>query len=150
MRLHPILHYSRAHRGVDYAAPIGTRVLASSDGTVGFVGQQSGYGNVVVIEHRDSVSTLYAHLSAFASGLSKGQHVEQGETIGYVGMTGLATGPHLHYEFRVNGEHQDPVNATTALGIPLSDRLQASFAEKSRPLAERLEVLRGTNLARFE
>ena len=150
-RLHPILQSVRAHRGVDYAAPIGTKVLASSDGTVEFVGQQSGYGNVVIIEHRDNVSTLYAHLAGFQSGLQKGQHVEQGDVIGYVGMTGLATGPHLHYEFRVNGEHQDPLDASIPQGIALATpQVQAAFDSKTRPLAERLALLRGTNLARFE
>lgn len=150
MRLHPILQHVRAHKGIDYAAPVGTRVLASADGTVDFVGQQSGYGNAIIIEHRDGVSTLYAHLSGFAPGVMKGQRVEQGEVIGYVGMTGLTTGPHLHYEFRVNGEHQDPVEATAAFGIPLSSQLLSAFEQEAAPLARRLELLRGTELARFE
>jgi murein DD-endopeptidase MepM/ murein hydrolase activator NlpD len=149
-RLHPVLQYVRAHKGVDYAAPIGTKVIASSDGTVEFVGQQSGYGNVVVIEHRDGVSTLYAHLSGFGSGLRQGQHVEQGEVIGYVGMTGLTTGPHLHYEFRVNGEHQNPLAATTPQGLPVSQHQQVAFDEKTRPLTQRLALLRGTMLAALE
>jgi murein DD-endopeptidase MepM/ murein hydrolase activator NlpD len=150
-RLHPILHYARAHRGVDYAAPIGTKVIAASDGTLEFVGQQSGYGNVIVIEHRDGVSTLYAHLSGFAPGLQKGQRVEQGQVIGYVGMTGLATGPHLHYEFRVNGEHQDPLDGTTIpQGIAFTPQLRAAFDEQAGALAQRLALLRGTNLARLE
>lgn len=149
-RLHPVLQTMRAHKGVDYAAPMGTRVLASSDGTVEFVGQQSGYGNVVIIEHRDNVSTLYAHLAGYEAGLQKGQRVEQGEVIGYVGMTGLATGPHLHYEFRVNGEHQDPLDGSIPQGLPLTPQLRAAFEEKAQPLAERLALLRVTNLARFE
>ena len=149
-RFHPILQSVRAHRGIDYAAPIGTKVLASSDGTVEFVGRQSGYGNVVIVEHRDSVSTLYAHLADFEPGLQKGQRVEQGDVIGYVGMTGLTTGPHLHYEFRVNGEHQDPLDASIAQGMPLTPQLRAAFDEQARPLADRLALLRGTNLARFE
>ncbi|MCU0973264.1 MAG: M23 family metallopeptidase [Burkholderiales bacterium] len=149
-RLHPILQYVRAHKGVDYVAPIGTKVLAASDGTVEFVGQQSGYGNVVIIEHRDNVSTLYAHLAGFGAGLQKGQRVEQGDVIGYVGMTGLTTGPHLHYEFRVNGEHQDPLDGSTAQSLPLTTELRAVFDERARPLADRLALLRGTNLARFE
>lgn len=149
-RLHPVLQTMRAHKGIDYAAPIGTKVLASSEGTVEFVGQQSGYGNLVIIEHRDNVSTLYAHLSRFQPGLQKGQRVEQGEVIGYVGTTGLATGPHLHYEFRVNGEHQDPLDGSMPQGLPLTPQLRAAFDEKARPLAERLALLRGTKLASFE
>jgi murein DD-endopeptidase MepM/ murein hydrolase activator NlpD len=150
MRFHPILQNVRAHRGIDYAAPIGTRVLAASDGTIEFAGQQSGYGNVVVVEHRDGVSTLYAHLSGFAPDLQKGRRVEQGELIGYVGMTGLTTGPHLHYEFRANGEHQDPLDGKTAQSLPLTPELRAAFEAEARPLAQRLALLRGTNLARLE
>jgi len=105
---------------------------------------------VVVIEHRDGVSTLYAHLSGFAADLQKGQRVEQGELVGYVGMTGLTTGPHLHYEFRVNGEHQDPLDGTTAQGLPMTPQLRAAFEADAGPLAQRLALLRGTNLARFE
>lgn len=149
-RFHPVLQSVRAHRGVDYAAPVGTRVLAAADGTVSFVGQQSGYGNVVVIEHRDGHSTLYGHLSGFGSGLRKGRRVEQGEVIGYVGMTGLATGPHLHYEFRVNGEHQDPLLLATPEGVPVTTELQAAFEAKAKPLAQTLALLRGVNLARLE
>jgi len=149
-RFHPILQNVRAHRGVDYAAPVGTRVIAASDGTVEFVGRQSGYGNVVVIEHRNGVSTLYAHLSGFAADLQKGQRVEQGELVGYVGMTGLTTGPHLHYEFRVNGEHQDPLDGTIAQSLPMTPQLRAAFEAEAGPLAQRLALLRGTNLARLE
>lgn len=149
-RLHPVLQSVRAHKGVDYAAPIGTKVLAASDGELSFVGQQSGYGNVVVIEHRDGHSTLYGHLSGFAPGLHKDQHVEQSQVIGYVGMTGLATGPHLHYEFRIHGEHQDPLLLATPEGLPITSQLQAAFETRTKPLAERLNLLRGANLARLE
>jgi murein DD-endopeptidase MepM/ murein hydrolase activator NlpD len=149
-RLHPILQSVRAHKGVDYAAPIGTKVLAAGDGIVEFVGQQSGYGNVVIIEHRDGVSTLYGHLSAFGAGLQKGQRVDQGDVIAYVGMTGLATGPHLHYEFRINGEHQDPLRVA-ANGVPaIATQFQSDFESKVQPLAQQLTLLRGTNLARLE
>ena len=149
-RLHPVLQIVRAHKGVDYAAPIGTKVLAAADGAVEFVGQQSGYGNVIIVEHRDGVSTLYGHLSAFGPGLQKGKQVEQGEVIGYVGMTGLATGPHLHYEFRVNGEHHDPLRVA-ATGIPaLAPQSQIEFESRVQPLAQQLTLLRGTNLARLE
>ena len=150
-RLHPVLQTVRAHKGVDYAAPIGTKVLAAADGTVEFVGPQSGYGNVVIVEHRDGVSTLYGHLSAFGSGLQKGQRVDQGAVIGYVGMTGLATGPHLHYEFRINGEHQDPLRVAASGGPTLiTPQLQAEFESSAQPLARQLSLLRGTNLARLD
>jgi murein DD-endopeptidase MepM/ murein hydrolase activator NlpD len=149
-RLHPVLQTVRAHKGVDYAAPIGTKVLAAADGTVEFVGQQSGYGNVIIVEHRDGISTLYGHLSAFRSGLQKGQSVEQGDVIGYVGMTGLATGPHLHYEFRINGEHQDPLRVAAVGGFAVSPQWQAEFETRIQPLAQQLSLLRGTNLARLE
>lgn len=149
-RFHPILQNVRAHRGIDFAAPVGTRVLAAADGVIDFVGHQSGYGNVVVIEHRDGVSTLYAHLSGFAGDMYKGKRVEQGEIVGFVGVTGLTTGPHLHYEFRVNGEHQDPLVGTASLALPITTELRAAFDEHAGPLAQRLTLLRGTNLARFE
>jgi murein DD-endopeptidase MepM/ murein hydrolase activator NlpD len=149
-RFHPILQNVRAHRGIDFAAPVGTRVLAAADGTIEFAGQQSGYGNVVVVEHRDGVSTLYAHLSGFAGDVYKGKHVEQGEVIGYVGVTGLTTGPHLHYEFRVNGEHQDPLEGAVAQASPITPQLRAAFDEEAGPFVQRLALLRGTDLARLE
>ena len=102
-RFHPVLQTWRAHKGIDYAAPPGTRVRATADGYVQFLGQQGGYGNLVVLRHNNGYSTAYGHLSAFARGLRVGQRVSQGDIIAYVGMSGLATGPHLHYEFRVNG-----------------------------------------------
>ena len=149
-RLHPILQSVRAHKGIDYAAPMGTRVLAASDGEISFVGQQSGYGNVVIIEHRDGRSTLYGHLSGFAAGMRKGQRVEQSQVIGYVGMTGLATGPHLHYEFRVNGEYRDPLMPATHEGFAMTPQLQAIFETRAKPLADRLNLARRIELARFE
>lgn len=108
-RLHPILQTMRAHKGVDYAAANGTRVKASGDGIVTFVGTKGGYGNVVVLQHANRISTVYGHLSRFAPGIRQGAKVSQGEIIAFVGMTGLATGPHLHYEFLLNGEHRNPV-----------------------------------------
>jgi murein DD-endopeptidase MepM/ murein hydrolase activator NlpD len=106
MRRHPILNTLRAHKGVDYAAPRGTPIMNVGDGVVSFAGRQSGYGNVVEIEHRDQQKTLYAHLNSIQ--VSKGQTVEQGAIIGTVGSTGMATGPHLHFEFHVKGEVRDP------------------------------------------
>lgn len=123
-RRHPVLNTIRAHRGVDYAAPTGTPIRAAGDGRVEFVGKKGGYGNVVIIRHGQAYSTLYAHMSRFASGLRNGTRVRQGQTIGFVGMTGLASGPHLHYEFLVNGVHRDPltVQLPKAQGIPEGER----------------------------
>lgn len=123
-RRHPVLNTIRAHRGVDYAAPSGTPIRAAGDGRVEFVGVRGGYGNVVVIRHGQAYSTLYAHMRGFAKGIRTGTRVRQGQTIGYVGMTGLATGPHLHYEFLVNGVHRDPltVQLPKAQGIPEGER----------------------------
>jgi len=114
-RRHPVLNTIRAHRGVDYAAPVGTPVRAAGDGRVRFVGRQGGYGNVIELEHGSGVVTVYGHLSRFASQLRKGQRVELGKVIGYVGKTGLATGPHLHYEYRIRGIHKNPQT------VPLPD-----------------------------
>jgi murein DD-endopeptidase MepM/ murein hydrolase activator NlpD len=106
-RLHPILNTIRAHKGVDYAAPAGTIIKAAGDGRVSFIGTKGGYGRVVILEHGGGISTLYGHMSNFAKGLKNGHRVTQGQTIGYVGSTGAATGPHLHYEYRLNGVHQN-------------------------------------------
>ena len=105
----------RAHKGVDYAAPVGTPVRAAGDGRVRFVGRQGGYGNVIELEHGSGVITVYGHLSRFAPQLRRGQRVELGKVIGFVGQTGLATGPHLHYEYRVRGVHKNPQT------VPLPD-----------------------------
>lgn len=125
-RRHPILNTLRAHRGVDYAAPTGTPIRASGDGRVEFVGVKGGYGNTIVIKHGQQYSTLYAHMSRFASGMRNGTRVRQGQTIGYVGKSGLATGPHLHYEFLVNGVHRDPltVQLPKARGVKDGERQQ--------------------------
>lgn len=125
-RFHPILQTWRAHRGVDYAAPSGTPVRATASGRVIELGWNGGYGKTVVLRHGNTYRTLYAHLSRYAPGLRVGSHVEQGQIIGYVGSTGLATGPHLHYEFLVNGEHRDPLryNFPAAAPIPASERAE--------------------------
>jgi murein DD-endopeptidase MepM/ murein hydrolase activator NlpD len=128
MRIHPILQTMRAHLGVDYGAPTGTPVRSVGDGVVEFAGVQNGYGNVVIIKHRNNHETLYAHLSRI--GVRKGQSVSQGDTVGAVGSTGWATGPHLHFEFRVNGKHQDPVTiAQQSESIPVSAAAKAAFAQ---------------------
>jgi murein DD-endopeptidase MepM/ murein hydrolase activator NlpD len=130
MRMHPILKTWRAHLGTDFAAPTGTAVRTVGDGTVEFAGVQNGYGNVVFVKHRNQHVTVYAHLSRID--VRQGQSIEQGQTLGAVGSTGWATGPHLHFEFRVNGQHQDPMTIVaqsdaaapvSAAGRPAFDRL---------------------------
>jgi murein DD-endopeptidase MepM/ murein hydrolase activator NlpD len=146
-RFHPVLNTWRAHRGVDYAAPAGTRVKATADGYVQFVGRQGGYGNLIVLRHKNEYSTAYGHLSGYAKGLRVGQRVNQGDVIGSVGMTGLATGPHLHYEFRVNGVHQNPLRLALPPGPPITAELRPAFEDGLRPLLEQLDLIRGMNLA---
>jgi len=149
-RFHPILQRMRAHKGVDYAAPIGTRVKASGDATVDFVGIKSGYGNVVVLRHANGVSTVYGHLSRFAPGLHRGMKVEQGEIIAFVGMTGLATGPHLHYEFLLNGEHRNPLTVALPTAVPMSGKYLADFTAHSASLTAQLNLLSKSNLASLD
>lgn len=149
-RFHPVLKEWRAHKGVDYGAPIGTRVKATSDGTVAFAGRQGGYGNMIILQHQGQYSTVYGHLSGFAKGLHKGSRVNQGDVIGYVGMTGLATGPHLHYEFRVAGIQRNPLSLNIPTAVPIAAQLKNEFAKTAKPLMARLELLRGTNLASLE
>jgi murein DD-endopeptidase MepM/ murein hydrolase activator NlpD len=146
-RFHPVLGKWRAHKGVDYAAPVGTRVKATGNGVVAFVGTQGGYGKAVILRHPNGRSTLYGHLSGFAKGIRVGSRVDQGEVIGYVGMTGLATGPHLHYEFRVNGVHQNPLRAVLPPGPSITRELQPAFVQAAAPLIERLDLLRNIDLA---
>ena len=123
-RKHPVLNRIRAHKGVDYAAPVGTPVRAAGEGRVRFVGRQGGYGNVIELEHGSGVVTVYGHLSRFAAKLRRGQQVELAQVVGYVGMTGLATGPHLHYEYRIRGVHKNPqtVPLPDAEPIPATER----------------------------
>jgi murein DD-endopeptidase MepM/ murein hydrolase activator NlpD len=125
-RRHPVLNTIRAHRGVDYAAPVGTPVRAAGEGKVRFVGRSGGYGNVVELEHGSGVVTVYGHLSRFAKQLRRGQRVELGKVIGYVGSTGLATGPHLHYEYRIRGVHKNPQT------VPLPDAEPIQASERDR------------------
>ena len=126
-RFHPILNTIRAHKGVDYAAPRGTAIKAAGDGKMTFKGTKNGYGNVIEITHDQHHSTLYAHMDGFAKGLSTGATVKAGQVIGYVGSTGLATGPHLHYELRVDGVHRDPLKVNVALADNLDGRELQSF-----------------------
>lgn len=145
-RKHPILGYTRAHQGVDYAAPMGTPVHAAGDGRVVFRGRKGGYGNAIIIDHGRHYSTLYGHLSRFAA-IRVGQRVRQGQTIGYVGMTGLATGPHLHYEFRVDGAHRNPLTVTLPKPEPLPAAELARFARQAAPMLARLNTLQDLQLA---
>ncbi len=149
-RLHPVLNTWRAHKGVDYAAPTGTKVKVTADGIVALVGKQGGYGNVIMVNHQGRYTTVYGHLSKFAAGLHRGQHVSQGEVIGYVGMTGLATGPHLHYEFKINGVQRDPLRVALPDAAPISAAQKAAFADGTRELSERLTMLRNTRLAKLD
>src|SRR5690606_16019846 len=126
-RLHPILGRVRAHKGVDFAAPSGTPIRATGDGVVDFIGRQRGYGKVVVIQHRGEYSTLYAHMSGFARHLRTGDKIPQGAVVGFVGSTGYATGPHLHYEFRIRDEHADPLAAELPIAAPLGRAALARF-----------------------
>jgi len=140
-RMHPILGKMRAHKGVDYAAPTGTPIHAAGDGVIKYRGWMRGYGNFVVIQHNGSISTAYGHMSRFASE-RVGQHVSQGQVIGYVGMTGLATGPHLHYEFRVNNVQRDPQSVTLPKPEPLPGAQLARFKSLVvQPQLARLKAL---------
>ncbi len=141
-RLHPILHTMRAHKGTDFAAPIGTPVRVTADGVVTFVGQQTGYGNVIMVKHDGRYSTVYAHLSRFAPETTQGERVHQGETIGFVGQTGWATGPHLHYELRVDGEPRDPLTVALPMATPVTDQDRPAFAAAIAPLQGELAVVR--------
>jgi murein DD-endopeptidase MepM/ murein hydrolase activator NlpD len=145
-RMHPILGTMRAHKGVDYAAPQGTPIRSAGDGKIAFRGWQPGYGNVVIVQHNPHTTTLYGHMSRLA-GYAVGQHVAQGATIGYVGMTGLATGPHLHYEFRVDGQHRNPLTVTTLPPEPLPGVELARFRSQTQPMLARLNKLEATQLA---
>ena len=149
-RLHPVLGKWRAHKGVDYAAPVGAKVKATADGTVTFVGKQGGYGNVVMVDHQGRYTTVYGHMSRFTSGLRRGQHVGQGDIIGYVGMTGLVSGPHLHYEFKINGQQRDPLRVALPDATPISEQQKTSFQEATRSLTERLALLSNVSLARAD
>jgi murein DD-endopeptidase MepM/ murein hydrolase activator NlpD len=146
-RMHPVLGKMRAHRGVDYAAPSGTPIRAAGDGKITFRGWQNGYGNVVILQHNGRYTTLYGHMSRFANA-TVGQRVSQGQVIGYIGMTGLATGPHLHYEFRLDGQHRDPLTVTLPKEEPLPASELAQFKSRSAPLLARLKLVDNVRLAR--
>lgn len=149
-RLHPIFKNWRAHTGVDFAAPRGTRVIASADGTVVSAGTRGGYGNAVEIRHGGSITTLYAHLSGFAKGIRSGTRVRQGEPIGYVGSTGFATGPHLHYEFKISGIHQNPLRVALPKAEPVPQHLKAQFLQVASEARATIARVSNSSTARFE
>ncbi|MDD2884510.1 MAG: peptidoglycan DD-metalloendopeptidase family protein [Dechloromonas sp.] len=151
MRFHPILNTWRAHKGIDYAASTGTPVRATGDAVVAFVGKKGGYGNTVILKHQGRHETLYAHLSRPAKALRKGMQVSQGETIGYVGSSGWATGPHLHYEFRINNVAVNPLSANIPTALPsLSKAERQQFKETSTPLLRQLDRLKQSEIAYME
>ncbi|MFP4561188.1 MAG: M23 family metallopeptidase [Thiohalorhabdus sp.] len=139
-RDHPVLEERRAHKGVDYGAPTGTPIRATGDGRVVFRGRKGGYGNVVMLRHAGQYTTVYAHMSRFGK-FRKGQRVKQGQTVGYVGQSGLATGPHLHYEFRVNGNHRNPLTVELPEAEPLPDEHRADFDRRRHHLTAWLEAI---------
>jgi murein DD-endopeptidase MepM/ murein hydrolase activator NlpD len=146
-RRHPILNTIRAHKGVDYAAPTGTVIKAAGDGRVDFVGTKGGYGRVVILEHGGGISTLYGHMSRFANGLRAGQRVNQGQTIGYVGSSGAATGPHLHYEYRVNGVHKNPRTVPLPDAAPIPLAYMAEFQASAGSLLANLDRAQAPSVA---
>lgn len=143
-RRHPILNRIRAHRGVDYAAPSGTAIKASGDGRIIFRGKKKDYGNTIIIRHGNNISTLYAHMRSFKKGLKKGSKVAQSQVIGFVGQTGLATGPHLHYEFRLNGIHRDPLTVKLPKAEPIKESERARFLLTIAPLLIKLQSEQAT------
>jgi murein DD-endopeptidase MepM/ murein hydrolase activator NlpD len=145
-RRHPVLNTIRAHRGVDYAAPTGTPVIASGDGKVIARGIDGGYGNAVVLQHGGNVTTLYGHLSRFGS-QRIGSRVKQGEVIGYVGRTGLATGPHLHYEYRVGGVHKNPRTVPLPAADPVPADYKSDFEANAAPLWRQLDLYQQAHVA---
>lgn len=149
-RFHPVLQKWRAHKGIDYGAPVGTRVKATSNGVVDFVGMQGGYGKVVILRHQSRYTTLYGHLSGFAAGLRKGSRVSQGDVIGFVGATGLASGPHLHYEFRVNDVHQNPLAMALPSAPPLMPQQLDLFRAQTESQLARLDLIRGFTLTQAD
>ncbi|MDH3317575.1 MAG: peptidoglycan DD-metalloendopeptidase family protein [Gammaproteobacteria bacterium] len=146
-RRHPVLHRIRAHRGVDYAAAPGTPVRATGDGKIIYVGRKGGYGRTVILRHGSTYTSLYAHLRSYAKGIRSGRRVQQGQVIGYVGRSGLTTGPHLHYEFRVRGVHRNPLTVKFPKASPVPEALKLDFLAKTQELVAQLDVLAKTRIA---
>jgi len=143
-RKHPVLNTIRAHRGVDYAAPRGTSIKAVSDGTVIFRGNKGNYGKTIILKHGRNITTLYAHMSNYAKSAQPGSSVNQGQTIGYIGSTGLATGPHVHYEYRVNEVHKNPSKVKTPRAQPIKDEFRSQFHSISQSLLDELNNYKNT------
>lgn len=146
-RWHPVLHKFRAHRGVDYAAPRGTPVKVTGNGKVTFVGRKGGLGKAIFVQHAKKYTTVYGHLDRYAKGIKKGRSIRQGQVIGYVGSTGLTTGPHLHYEFRVNGVHRNPLTVALPKAESIEAHYKLDFKEKTAKFIAQLNVLSRTTLA---
>jgi murein DD-endopeptidase MepM/ murein hydrolase activator NlpD len=141
MRKHPIHKRWRAHNGIDFAAPTGTPIRATGDGVVQFIGTQGGYGKTIILRHPNNITTLFAHQSRFAQGLRQGDRVSQGQVIGFVGSTGWSTGPHLHYEFRINGKPVDPLGVKMPEAVVLDGKQKQQFAQTALPMREQLQKL---------
>lgn len=139
-RRHPILHKIRSHKGVDYAAPMGTPVKSAGDGRISFMGNKGGYGKSIEITHGQKYSTFYAHLSRFHKKVKHGSFVKQGQIIGYVGKSGLATGPHLHYEFRINGVHHNPVTVSLPSSKPIAKKNKGQFSSHAKSMLGLLDT----------
>jgi murein DD-endopeptidase MepM/ murein hydrolase activator NlpD len=146
-RRHPVLHVIRSHRGIDYGAPVGTRVRAVADGVVEFAGRRGGYGNLIVLRHQNQYSTAYGHLNGFAPEIRRGVRVSQNDTIGFVGQTGLATGPHLHYEFRINGKQVNPMAVILPDAVPLNPAQISLFRTAIGPMRAHLDLVKQVRTA---
>ncbi len=147
MRINPILGYSAMHQGIDFGAPLGTPIFAAGNGVVEQIGEVNGYGNYIKLRHNGTYETAYGHISRFASGMSRGTKVKQGQVIAYVGATGRATGPHLHFEVLINGQHVNPSTVKTVASDKLQGKdlkafqaLVASIQAQRRQLAQRAEI----------
>lgn len=149
-RWHPVLSKWRSHKGVDYAAARGTPIRASGDGKVTFVGKKGGYGKTVILTHGGKYKTVYAHMSRYASGVRKGKRVKQGQVIGYIGSTGLATGPHLHYEFRVHGTHRNPLKVKLPAAEPIDKAYLTHFNKKIKTYLSMLELMDEPSMAELK
>ena len=149
-RLHPIKKVWRAHKGIDYGAPTGTPIMATGDGVVKWARRKGGYGKTVIIRHGGVYETLYAHLSKYARNIAPGKRVKQGEIIGYVGSTGLSTGPHLHYEFRIHGVHKNPATVKFPEPAPIADKYKSQFLALASRRVEELDYLKRIPLAGAE
>jgi murein DD-endopeptidase MepM/ murein hydrolase activator NlpD len=150
MRKHPVHKNWAAHKGIDYAAPVGTPVRSVGDGIVEYAGPKGGYGNVVILRHHGQYSTVYAHLNRIAQGVHRGARLAQGDALGFVGQTGWATGPHLHYEFRIAGEARNPFSLAMPSALPVAAQEMPAFQAQASGYIAQLDLLRNSNLALLE